>query len=76
MPTDRQPLSSGAKRPRWSRYDAAHGARIRMILDGPDKGGWVAWCLDCDWTADNPMPSEAAGYAAQQHEREANHANA
>ena len=67
---------TAATKPRrkWSRYDAAHGARIRMILDGPDKGGWVAWCLDCDWKADDPMPPEAAGYAAQQHEREADHA--
>lgn len=64
-----QPLA--ARRPRWSKYDAAHGARIRMILDGEDKGSWVAYCLDCDWKGDDPMPPEAAGYAAAQHESEA-----
>lgn len=59
---------SDAAHRKWSKYDAAHGARIRMILDGPDKGSWVAYCLDCEWTADDPMPSLAAGYAANQHE--------
>lgn len=53
-----------------SGLDPIHGARIRMLLDGPEKGSWVAYCLDCDWT-DGPMPSRAAGHAADQHEREA-----
>jgi len=46
-----------------------------MILDGPEKGSWIAYCLDCDWTTE-PMPSLAAGYACEQHEREADHAAA
>lgn len=60
--------------PKWSRYDAAHGSRIRMILDGPDKGSWVAYCLDCDWTMNDPVPPFVAGEAAREHEEEARHA--
>lgn len=48
-----------------------HAGRIRMILDGPDKGSWVAYCLGCDWTEDEPMSSRVATEEAEDHEREA-----
>lgn len=48
---------------------AVHEGRIQMILDGPDKGDWIAFCSECDWTI-GPRPIDhTLGEAVRDHER-------
>lgn len=49
-----------------------HEGRIRMILDGPDKGDWIGYCAGCDWQI-GPRPVDPSlGEAVRDHEREGN----
>jgi hypothetical protein len=48
-----------------------HKSQIRMILDGPDKGDWIAFCAGCDWQV-GPRPIDhTLGEQARDHERRA-----
>lgn len=50
---------------------AEHEGRIKMILDGADKGDWIAFCTGCDWHIEPRPIDHTLGEAARDHERQA-----